>query len=280
MAFAIEPFVDDDLEAGLRLSTQAGWNQVASDWKRVLDLCPDSFFAGRLDGKVVATGSVAAISPSIRWIGLILVDEDMRGRGYGSLMMDHCLKAARRTGKEIVGLDASDQGRPVYLKKGFVDVAPIDRWSGILTARGDPRDVDRISLGSFDQVAELDRKVCGVDRGPLLRSLLGDPQGACFAYDGNGIEGFAFLLPGRTAPHLGPVVSRDGAVFQDLLGAVSRHLGETPILMDSLRTPAHSALLEHCGLTVSRKLTRMTLDQSHSVLMGPQVRAAVSFTWG
>ncbi len=280
MAFVVDPLRPDDLEAGLRLSTQAGWNQVASDWKRVFDLCPDGFFAGRLDGKVVATGSVAAISSNIRWIGLILVDEEVRGRGYGSLMMNHCLQVARRTGDEIVGLDASDQGRPVYLKKGFVDVAPIDRWSGTLTAPGDSRDIDRISLDSFDQVAEFDLKACGVDRSPLLRSLLGDPQGACFAYHGGGIEGFAFLLPGRTSPHLGPVVSRDGSVFQELLGAVSRHLGKTPILMDSLRTPAQSILLEQCGLTVSRSLTRMTLDQSHSVLMGPQVHAAVSFTWG
>jgi GNAT superfamily N-acetyltransferase len=280
MAFVVDRFRREDLGDGLRLSTQAGWNQLAADWKRVLDLCPDGVFAGRLDGRVVATASVAAIGTKIRWIGLILVDESVRGRGYGSLMMDHCLDQARRTGDEIVGLDASDLGRPVYLKKGFVDVAPIDRWAGTLTAGGDPRDVSQIGLESFDQLAELDRKACGVDRSPLLRNLLSDPEVVCVAYHGKGMEGFAFLLPGRTSPHIGPVVAGDGAVLNDLLGALTRHLKAKSVFVDALRTPANSYALERSGLTIARRLTRMTLGQPHQVLMGPLIRAAVSFTWG
>jgi GNAT superfamily N-acetyltransferase len=280
MAFVVDRFLPADLDAGLRLSTQAGWNQVAADWKRVLDLAPDGLYAGRLDGRVVATGSVASIGAKIRWIGLILVDESLRGRGYGSILMDRCLDQARRRGDEIVGLDASDLGRPVYLKKGFVDVAPIDRWSGVLSAGGDPRDVDQIGLESFDELAELDRKACGVDRSSLLRNLLTDPEALCFASYGHGMEGFAFLLPGRTCFHVGPVIARDGAVLNDLLGAVTRHLKGAAVFVDALRTPANSHALERAGLTISRRLTRMTLGKSHQVLMGALVRAAVSFTWG
>jgi GNAT superfamily N-acetyltransferase len=280
MAFVVDRFHLEDLGDGLRLSTQAGWNQEAADWKRVLDLCPDGLFAGRLDGRVVATASVAAIGPKIRWIGLILVDESVRGQGYGSLMMDHALARARRAGDEIVGLDASDLGRPVYLKKGFVDVAPIDRWAGSLRAGGDPRNVGRIGLESFDPLAELDRKACGVDRSPLLRNLLGDPEVVCVASHGKGMEGFAFLLPGRTSPHVGPVVASDGAVLNALLGALARHLNGASFFIDALRTPANSEALEGSGLTIARRLTRMTLGAPHQVLMGPLVRAAVSFTWG
>jgi GNAT superfamily N-acetyltransferase len=280
MAFVVDRFLPADLDAGLRLSTQAGWNQVAADWKRALDLAPDGLYAGRLDGRVVATGSVAAIGERIRWIGLILVDESLRGRGYGSIMMDRCLDQARRRGDEIVGLDASDLGRPVYLKKGFVDVAPIDRWAGVLNGGGDPRDVAQITLKSFDQLADLDQKACGVDRTSLLRNLLGDPDGSCFAHYGKELEGFAFLLPGRTCAHMGPVVARDGAVLKDLLGAVSRHLKGAPVFVDAIRTPETSHSLERYGLTISRQLTRMTFGQPHPAMMGPMVRAAVSFTWG
>jgi GNAT superfamily N-acetyltransferase len=280
MAFVVDRLHPEDLGDGLRLSTQAGWNQGAADWKRVLDLCPDGVYAGRLDGRVVATASVAAIGTKIRWIGLILVDESVRGRGYGSLMMDHCLARARRAGDEIVGLDASDLGRPVYLKKGFVDVAPIDRWAGILRDGGDPKDVDQIGLESFDPLAELDRRASGVDRSPLLRNLLGDPGVVCFAYHGKGMEGFAFLLPGRTSNHVGPVVARDGAVLNDLLGTLARRLKGAPVFIDALRTPGNTDALEHSGLTIARRLTRMTFGEPHQVLMGPLVRAAVSFTWG
>lgn len=279
MPFVVDRLRDTDLEAGLRLSTQAGWNQVAADWRRVFDLCPDGFLAGRLDGKVVATGSVAAIGDRIRWIGLILVDEACRGQGFGSIMMDRCLEIARG-GDRIVGLDASDFGRPIYLKKGFVDVAPIDRWSGVLRAAGDPRDVEIAGSESFDAIAELDRQACGVDRSPLLRNLLSDPQAMCFVSRGLRLNGFAFLLPGRVTPHLGPVVAKDGAICADLLALASNRLGSSPVIVDALRTPEVSYLWEKSGLTIQRKLTRMTLDKPHPVLWGPLARAVVSFTWG
>jgi GNAT superfamily N-acetyltransferase len=280
MAFVVDRFLPTDLAAGLRLSTQAGWNQVAADWQRVVDLCPAGCLAGRLDGRLVATGSVAAIGPKIRWIGLILVDEAARGRGFGSIMMDRCLELARRNGDEVVALDASDLGRPVYLKKGFVDVIPIDRWTGVLAVDGN-RGADRIGLDAFGELARLDREACGVDRSELLKDLLEDRDGHCFGSTGpGGLDGFAVLLPGRTSPHLGPVIARDDDAFKNLLGAAARRLGSTPVILDSLRTPENSLVLEQAGLTVSRRLTRMTLGQSHPVLMGPMVRAAVSFTWG
>jgi GNAT superfamily N-acetyltransferase len=280
MPFVVDRLLPGDLEEGLRLSTQAGWNQTASDWKRVLDLSPQGCLAGRLDGRLVATGSVAGISSSIRWIGMILVDEELRGRGYGSVMMDHCLELARGSGDGIVGLDASNLGRPVYLKKGFVDVAPIDRWSGVLRARGDPPAARQLSPRSLEQVAELDQKASGVDRSPLLKNLHSDPEAVCWGSFDPGREGFAFLLPGRTCSHVGPVVATNEAAFEDLLRAVSRHLQGAPVILDSLRTDAQSRLLERSGLTIARKLTRMTLGGVHPVLMGPMIRASVSFTWG
>ena len=280
MAFVVDRFQPADLAAGLRLSTQAGWNQVAGDWQRALDLCPETCLAGRLDGRIVATGNVASIGPNIRWIGLILVDEAVRGRGYGSIMMDRCLELACRSGDEIVGLDASDLGRPVYLKKGFVDVAPIDRWAGVLSPTGCV-DAGRIGIGSIEELCALDEEACGVDRSPLLEHMLRDPEGLCFGYHGaKGLEGFTFVLPGRTAPHVGPIVARDGSVLSELLGRVARSLGNTPVVVDCLRTPVNAWSLERAGLRMSRRLTRMTRHRPHPVLMGPKVRAAVSFTWG
>ncbi|MBV8880286.1 MAG: GNAT family N-acetyltransferase [Planctomycetaceae bacterium] len=281
MDLAVDRLLPSELDAGLRLSTQAGWNQTAADWQRALDLAPGSIFAGRVDGRLVATGAVSAIGSTIRWIGLILVDEAMRGRGYGSVMLDHCLRAARKAGTEIVGLDASDLGRPIYLKKGFVDVAPIDRWSGVLHVGGDPPDARELGMGSFDQIADLDRQACRTDRGPLLRSLLNQRDAVCLGcYRGQGLDGFAFLLPGRTAAHLGPAVAKHDTAMEALLGAAARKLGAAPVLLDVLRDEARSRLLERAGLTIARRLTRMTLDRGHEVLMGPMVRAAVSFTWG
>jgi GNAT superfamily N-acetyltransferase len=277
MAFVVDRFQPTDRAAGLRLSTQAGWNQIAADWQRVADLCPDAFFAGRLDGRVVATACAASYGATAAWIGLILVDEELRGRGFGGIMFDRALERAREIAGEAVGLDASPFGRPVYLKKGFVDVAPIDRWSGVLRRADRPPGLGSVSPSNVDRVTALDREACGVDRSALLRHLADDRSGATFVVPG---EGHAFLYPGRLHAHLGPVVARSDAAFAALLDQAAHLLEGKEVVIDVIRTPASSALLENRGLRVARELTRMTLSRPQPLLTSPSVRAAVSFTWG
>ena len=58
MPFTVDPLRSGDLEGALRLSTQAGWNQIAADWERILALSPEGCVAGRMDGHLVATATV------------------------------------------------------------------------------------------------------------------------------------------------------------------------------------------------------------------------------
>ena len=156
MVFVIDELTAGDLDGALRLSTQAGWNQVAADWRRLLDLSTSGCLAGRLDGSLVATATVASFGAAAHWIGMVLVDEAMRGKGLGSTMFARIIARARERGGDAVGLDATDLGRPVYLKQGFTDVAPIDRWTGMLRPATPPGDVAMIDRSVFDDVAALD----------------------------------------------------------------------------------------------------------------------------
>src|SRR5690606_6337112 len=97
------------------------------DWSRLLALWADGCLAGWVDGALVATAVLAVYRPGMAWVGMVLVDEAYRGRGYGGRMMDAVLGAADRTGVSRVGLDATDLGRPVYLKRGFVDAVGVER---------------------------------------------------------------------------------------------------------------------------------------------------------
>jgi GNAT superfamily N-acetyltransferase len=277
MAFVVDRLLPEDLDAGLRLSTQAGWNQVAADWKRVLDLFPDGVFAGRLDGRVVATASVSSFGRDATWIGLILVDAALRGRGYGATMFARAIERARDVAGDAVGLDASDLGRPVYLKKGFVDVAPIDRWSGVLKEAGPSSSVESLSASSLDALASLDKEACGANRRRLLRHLLEDPSVSGFWTPR---EGYAILYPGRLHAHLGPVVAAHDDVLSQLLRRAARLLNGAEVVIDALRTPSTSSILEAHGMRIVRELTRMTWSHPQRLLMGPAARAAVSFTWG
>ncbi|HEX7896725.1 MAG TPA: GNAT family N-acetyltransferase [Planctomycetota bacterium] len=255
----------DDLAAAVALSTQAGWNQTPEDWRRILALSPDGCFAGRLDGRLVATATSAAPAPGIQWIGMVLVDREMRGRGFGTLLLDRALAHARRA--EVVGLDATDQGRPLYLKMGFHDVAPIDRWGGALSQNG-----PSVSC-PIERVLEIDREALGVDRSALLRRLAGEPDVRLLASD----DGYALLRPGRTVWHLGPMVAADPA---PLLRAAGGLLRGAPLIVDVPRRPELEAVFAAQGLSILRRLTRMTWGVPRSALLAARAAAAVSFEWG
>lgn len=252
----------DEIPAALALSTQAGWNQTPEDWRRLLALSPDGCFAGRLDGRLVATATSASPAPGIRWIGMVLVDESCRGQGLGTRMLERALE--RTDG--IVGLDATDLGRPLYLKLGFQDVAPIDRWGGALGLA--PLDLPSPSI---ERILEIDAAALGVDRSVLLRRLASEPNVKALAVD----DGYALLRPGREHLHLGPIVARDPRPL--LRGAARAAAGRT-LIVDVPRTEANEALFREAGLTPRRRLMRMTRGTSKRVLL--DATAAVAFEWG
>ena len=70
----------------LRLKESAGWNQVESDWTRLLDLQPDGCFVAELNG--IPAGVVTTCRFGIvAWIAMMLVDELFRSRGIGRALM-------------------------------------------------------------------------------------------------------------------------------------------------------------------------------------------------
>ena len=277
MPFTVDPLRSDDLEGALRLSTQAGWNQLAADWERIFAFSPEGCLAGRMDGRLVATATVVSFGRTAQWIGMVLVDESMRGRGLGGTILSRILSLARERGGDAVGLDATDLGRPVYLKQGFADVAPIDRWSGSLRAVGPADGLELVDRSTFDDVAALDRAACGTDRSGFLLHLMNEPGVVGVTLPGSG---FGFLRPGRTRSHVGPLVAPDDEVCSRLLSRLARLSEGSTVLLDALRTPPSTALLERHGLQVARKLTRMTLGSPQQLLMGDSVRAIASFEWG
>jgi GNAT superfamily N-acetyltransferase len=267
-----DPLTVADLEAALALSTEAGWNQTAADWRRLLDLSPRGCLAGRVNGALVATATSVVYGPEVRWIGMVLVARAWRGRGFGTVMLRTIV------GQAAAGLDATDLGRPLYLGLGFADVAPIDRWVGTLRP-GPAGGVEPVA--SFAEVASLDRRACEVDRTPLLAHLAREPEVTGWvAREGARCVGFAWLRPGREHWHLGPVVCDDAVVLRRLLSGLAHQLDGRSVLVDVVRDEARSAVLAASGLRVQRRLTRMLRPQAPPMLMGPRIAAATSFEWG
>lgn len=287
MSLDVDRLDESDLDAARSLSTEAGWNQTRADWARLRDLFPETCFAGRVDGELVAT-STLAVHGDVGWVGMVLVREAHRRRGYGSAMFERALAAARDRGLRTVGLDATDAGRAVYEGYDFREVGAVDRWSGdpppdALDVPGDRAGSVRpwsATSVSADAVAEFDRRRCESDRGRLLGHLLRAPETTGLVSERAGaLRGYAVLRPGRTRSHLGPVVADDRADAAALLAAGVRR-ADDGVVVDAVRRGETTALLERASLDVSRRLHRMTRGEPRAALDGEAVVAAAGFEWG
>lgn len=283
MSLEIERLTADDVDDARRLSTQAGWNQTRADWERLLDLFPDTCFAGRLGDELVATSTLATYG-DVGWIGMVLVDEAHRRQGYGSELFERALDAAHDRGLDVVGLDATDAGREVYRQYGFEPVVGIDRWSGSLRNAAnvgtDGVSGRIVSLDGVEPIASFDRMHVGVDRSALLEHVVtADGATALRLVRDGRTRGYAVVRPGRTRKQVGPIVAASSDAASALLSSVAERTDER-VIVDALRGDRIESLLCQFGLDVQRRLHRMTEGEPRSVLGGEAVVAAAGFEWG
>jgi len=235
-----------DLPQAQAIAASAGWNQTAADWTNLLELAPETCFGIELDGCLAATATLVSYGP-LAWLGMVLTRQDYQHRGLASRLVTHVLDVADRAGVLTVKLDATEQGRPIYERLGFVAERAIERWSGNGRACGTLNATSAPLTG----VKELDGSAFGADRMGLLRRLA---LGAAPVI-ANG--GFAFWRPGRIANYFGPCVAATPEIAQCLLAAsLARAAGVWfwDIFPDNA---AASALARESGFQPVRHLTRM-----------------------
>jgi len=204
----IDVLGEDDLEAAMALSEEAGWNQVAADWLLMLRL--GSGFAVRDGGRVVATALALPYPPVFGWVSMVLVHTPYRRRGLATRLVERATATLTEAGLLPV-LDATPAGAEVYGRMGFRPVGNLQRWrgtggAGAAAARGP---------AVADGVDELDRTAFGADRSGILADLDGRP--APVAELAAGGDGYLLSRAGRTATQLGPLVASDATTAVALL---------------------------------------------------------------
>ena len=103
------------------------------------------------------------------WIGMVLVDPAVRGRGIGTRLLDHAL--ALLSDMPLVRLDATSAGHPLYLTRGFAEEGQINRLQGFAPALAQPvpEGVRPMSEQDIADVSALDELVFGANRAAMLR---------------------------------------------------------------------------------------------------------------
>ena len=212
-----------DVDGAVALNAEAGWNQVAADWRFML-----GFGAGLAveapDGRLVASGMVLPCAERFAWIAMILVTGKWRRRGLATAIMARAIALCRDRGW-IAGLDATEAGRPVYLPLGFRDVYGLSRWAAgpdrpAAPAEAAGREVVAVAAADLARLADYDAVRNGGRRERLLAHLAGRaPHLAFKVVSGGRLRGFLLARDGRLATQLGPLVAEDEGAARALLAA-------------------------------------------------------------
>ncbi|HEX2084572.1 MAG TPA: GNAT family N-acetyltransferase [Solirubrobacteraceae bacterium] len=120
---------------------------------------------GRLVG-----GACMASFGATGWIGALGVLPRVRRRGIGELLTRTAIEWLEERGARTSLLYATEMGRRVYERVGFVAEAPARAWRG--TPPGPvPSRVRRLRPGDREAILALDRAATAEDRSPVLDRL-------------------------------------------------------------------------------------------------------------
>jgi hypothetical protein len=221
-----------DADAGMLLSTEAGWNQTPADWRLLLGAGVGIGIEDNT-GRLVASAVIFPYANRCAWIGMVLVSASARRQKLATLMMARLLAiAAERSWLPL--LDATVDGRSVYLPLGFRDLRTITRWHRAAPVDSVPI-TSQLTCSPLTEISwqEWDAARFGVDRSPLLAPLRANtPELALQVADAGGaFAGYSLARSGRIATQIGPIVTdRTDAAVALLDAAIARASG--PLLID------------------------------------------------
>jgi GNAT superfamily N-acetyltransferase len=251
----------DDLPLGMRLKSQAGWNQTPADWQRFLAMQPEGCLVAELDGVAVGTTVVTAFE-RVAWVSMVLVEQEFRGRGIGKALMNRALELAAELGCTSIRLDATPLGQPLYESLGFVPQYELTRFAGIARSISTVSNSPMVRIAKPEDIGAIlaiDHSVTGTRRDKFLLRLFAEQPDAVRVAEVDGqIAGYLTLRFGTDAIQLGPCIAETSVAGHSLHNdALNRYVGSRVYWDLPSSHFAALALAQSAGLAPQRQLTRM-----------------------
>ena len=278
---AIRPMEPADVDHAADVMIGGGWGDRRRFLSFTLDHPGCVPLVAEADGSVVGTG-VATVNGPVGWIGMIFVDEALRGRGIGSALTEAVIAELTAAGCVSLALLASPLGRPIYERLGFraeldyriVAVAGLGSeatpggYAGPAGAAG-PR-LRPFVAADLPAILALDRVASGEDREHLLLATVHpDTTVVAIGTDGR-VVGFDARTPWGGHPTIAPDVPDGVRLLEDRRRRTPAGNEARSAIPETNR--AGLTALENLGWRDERGLVRM--------VRGTPIRWRAEAIWG
>lgn len=242
-----------DIDPMADLVLAGGWSDFRSQFAFAVGNPACLALIAELRGAAVGVG-VGTRNGAVGWLGPIFTTPPLRGRGVGRALTAEVARGLEAAGCDALLLAATELGRPLYERLGFVADGRYHVLSGAASALPDAGPALRAAApGDGDALRALDRWASGEERAHLIESL-GAPRWVVNDATSQRLRGYTLATPWGA----GPVVAADP---EDALALLSRSATVaadgtiTAVLPGENR--AGRAILAEIGFDEVRSLPRM-----------------------
>jgi len=227
--FKLRPMSRDEVAVALDWAALEGWNPGLCDADAFYKTDPSGFMIAEADGEKVCTISAVAYDENFGFIGLFIVPEKYRHKGYGVKVG---YEAIQRLGQRNIGLDGVVERQLEYTRAGFKFAHKNIRYeyagSGVMSKCAVP-----VSQIPFELLCTFDRRFFPASRAIFLRAWLDMPNAIALAVmEDDQIRGYGVIRSCRRGFKIGPLFATNYQVAEELFSSLASHAKGSPVFID------------------------------------------------
>ncbi|MGY5875302.1 MAG: GNAT family N-acetyltransferase [Candidatus Thorarchaeota archaeon] len=257
----IREMKSDEIDFALELTDIEQWATPRFDFELLEAYSPSALFV--LESNTELLGMISAVGyERTGYIGMLIVPEKWRKKGYGQRLMTFGLQYLWDLGVESIMLDAVQDIVPLYENLGFERVCESLRFRGRMISQISGN-VRKMTSRDLPEVMKIDHIHFGEDRSFFLKRIYEQfPEfSKVLVNDEDQITGF---IQARRCPddiYVGPwIVNRSAESPERLLTGIASDGDECAIRVGVLETSRNSSsLVSEIGLERGRSSIRMLL---------------------
>lgn len=216
----------EDFDFAIRLTNTMNWNFDEEDFQFMTNLEPEGCFVLFDDSERIGLATTIRYN-KVGWLGNVIVSENYRGRGCGSLLVKNAVKYLKNNGVETVGLYAYIQRIPFYERIKFKYSSEFIHMKGKGISVSVKTPIVKASKEDLRHIIELDYQTFGASRRRLLESIFKDKGNLCYiSKDSQCVTGFIMAKVYHEMTEIGPLVCNEGRddIAIDLIKTILRKL--------------------------------------------------------
>ena len=257
----------EDFLFATELANTMNWNMAQEDFQFMTQLEPEGCFI--LSDNIKHVGIATCISyGKVGWFGNLIVKDEYRGKGAGSLLVKHAIDYLQGKGVETIGLYAYPNLVHFYSSLGFMS----DEDFSVLHVK-DLASLTSESLLSVSKqhmriIEAFDSRCFGGDRKKLLESIvLEEGNLNYYVFNGNEVAGYVAATVYDLMAWVGPLMCQEGNVDAAVLllkAVLAKLSGKSVYVALPKKETALAETLSNVGFKEDFSVVRMFLGPNVS----------------